>query len=80
MVRPLVWLFSLEDGSMSRKRPKPEEIVGMLRPADVLISQGQSVTEVICTSGVSEVSHLLHTHGNLPGRLSILASTLDVYC
>ncbi|MDR7036087.1 hypothetical protein J2X36_000823 [Methylobacterium sp. BE186] len=52
----------------------------MLRQADALISQDQSATEVICTISVSEVSHLLHTHGSLPGRLSILASTPDVYC
>jgi putative transposase len=46
--------LSLEDGSMSRKRPKPEEIVAKLRQADVLVGQGQSVAEAI---GVSEVTY-----------------------
>lgn len=49
---------------MSRKRPKPEEIVAKLRQADVLIAQGQSVAEVIRTIGVSEVTYYLY------GRLS----------
>lgn len=49
---------------MSRKRPKPEEIVAKLRQADVLIGQGSSVAEAIRAIGVSEVTYYLY------GRLS----------
>ncbi|KQS67491.1 transposase [Methylobacterium sp. Leaf361] len=42
---------------MSRKRPKPEEIVAKLRQADVLVGQGQSVAEAIRAIGVSEVTY-----------------------
>ena len=42
---------------MSRKRPKPEEIVAKLRHADVLVGQGQSVAEAIRAIGVSEVTY-----------------------
>lgn len=42
---------------MSRKRPKPEEIVAKLRQADVLIGQGTSVAEAIRAIGVSEVTY-----------------------
>ena len=42
---------------MSRKRPKPEEIVAKLRQADVLVGQGQSVAEAIRSIGVSEVTY-----------------------
>jgi transposase-like protein len=42
---------------MSRKRPKPEEIVAKLRQADVLVGQGRSVAEAIRAIGVSEVTY-----------------------
>ena len=42
---------------MSRKRPKPEEIVAKLRQADVLIGQGTSVAKAIRAIGVSEVTY-----------------------
>lgn len=42
---------------MSRKRPKPEEIVAKLRQADVLIGQGQSIAEAIRAIGVSAVTY-----------------------
>lgn len=42
---------------MSRKRPKPEEIVAKLRQADVLVGQGTSVAEAIRAIGVSEVTY-----------------------
>ena len=42
---------------MSRKRPKPEEIVAKLRQADVLIGQGQSIAEAIRAIGVSVVTY-----------------------
>ncbi len=57
VVRPLVWLSSLEDGSVSRKRSKPEEIVPKLRQLDVLVSQGQSVGDAIRSIGVTEVTY-----------------------
>ena len=37
-----------------RKRYKPEEIAGKLRQVDVLVSQGQSITDAICQSGLTE--------------------------
>ncbi len=39
------------------KHPKPEEIVAKLRQADVLISQGQSVSDAIRAIGVSSVTY-----------------------
>lgn len=42
---------------MPRKRYKPEEIVAKLRQADVLLSQGSSVTDAIRQIGVSEVTY-----------------------
>src|SRR5215213_1067346 len=44
-----------EDGPMSRKRHKPEEIVSKLRQGDVLVSQGQTVADAIRSIGVTEV-------------------------
>lgn len=41
---------------MARKRFKPEEIVGKLRQADVLHSQGMAMAEAIRQRGVSEVT------------------------
>jgi putative transposase len=41
---------------MARKRYKPEEIVGLLRQADVLHSQGMSMADVIRQIGFSEVT------------------------
>ena len=40
---------------MARKRYNPEEIVAKLRQVDVLVSQGQGMTEAIRQIGVSEV-------------------------
>jgi putative transposase len=42
---------------MARKRYKPEEIVAKLRQVDVLVSQGQSMTDAIRQIGVSEVTY-----------------------
>ncbi len=42
---------------MPRKRHKPEEIVAKLRQADVLISQGQSVSDAVRAIGVTEVTY-----------------------
>ena len=41
---------------MPIKRHKPEEIVAKLRPVDVLVSQGQSVANSVCSIGVTEVA------------------------
>src|SRR5215213_5495232 len=45
-----------EDGSLVRKRHKPEEIVAKLRQVDVLVWQGRSVAEAIRSIGVTEVA------------------------
>jgi putative transposase len=42
---------------MSKKRYRPEEIVSKLRKADILISQGKSVSQVIKSLGISEVTY-----------------------
>jgi transposase-like protein len=42
---------------MSKKRYRPEEIVRKLREADVLISQGRPIAQVIKSLGVSEVTY-----------------------
>jgi putative transposase len=42
---------------MPKKRHKPEEIVAKLRQVDVLVSQGQSVSDAIRSIGVTEVSY-----------------------
>ncbi len=42
---------------MSRKRYTPEQIISMLREAEVALSQGQSVGQVCRTLGVSEQSY-----------------------
>jgi len=39
---------------MPRKRHKPEEIVAKLRQVDVVVSQGQSVTDAVRQIGVTE--------------------------
>jgi len=42
---------------MSKKRYRPEEIVRKLREADVLISQGKPVAQVVKSLGVTEVTY-----------------------
>jgi transposase-like protein len=42
---------------MSRKRYTPEQIITMLREAEVALSQGKSVGQVCRTLGVSEQSY-----------------------
>ena len=42
---------------MAGKRHKPEAIVAKLRQVDVLISQGQSVSEAIRSIGVTEATY-----------------------
>jgi hypothetical protein len=36
----LRYVFDINETAMARKRYKPEEIVGKLRPVDFLVSQG----------------------------------------
>ena len=42
---------------MSRKRYKPEQIINMLREAEVALSGGQTVGEVCRSLGISEQSY-----------------------
>ena len=42
---------------MSRKRYSPEQIIGMLREAEIWLSQGQTVGEVVRNLGISEQSY-----------------------
>ena len=42
---------------MSRKRYTPEQIISMLREAEVALAQGQSVGQACRTLGVSEQSY-----------------------
>ena len=42
---------------MSKKRCAPEEIIGKLRHADVLLGQGKKVAEVVKALGVTEVTY-----------------------
>ena len=42
---------------MSRKRYTPEQIIGLLREAEVALSQGRSVGQICRTLGVSEQSY-----------------------
>ena len=37
---------------MSRKRYKPEQIIGMLREAEVQLSQGQKVAQICRSLGI----------------------------
>jgi putative transposase len=42
---------------MAKKRYRPEEIIGKLREADVLISQGKKGVEVIKALGVTDITY-----------------------
>ena len=42
---------------MSKRRYRPEEIIGKLREADVLLSQGKKVVDVIKALGVTDVTY-----------------------
>ena len=45
------------DGTMGRKRHKPEEIVAKLRQVDVLTGQGHSIAEAVRTIAVTETTY-----------------------
>ena len=42
---------------MSKKRFQPEEIIGKLRHADVLLGQGKKIAEVVKALGVTDVTY-----------------------
>jgi len=42
---------------MPKRRYRPEEIISKLREADVLISQGKKVVEVIKSLGITDVTY-----------------------
>ena len=42
---------------MPKKRFQPEEIIGKLRHADVLLGQGKKVAEVVNALGVTDVTY-----------------------
>ena len=42
------------DGTMAKKRHRPEEIVAKLRQVDVLTGQGKSIAESVKTIAVTE--------------------------
>ncbi len=42
---------------MPKKRFQPEEVIGKLRHADVLLGQGKKIAEVVKTLGVSDVTY-----------------------
>ena len=42
---------------MSRKRYRPEQIIGMLREAEVELSRGQKVGQVCRTLGIAEQTY-----------------------
>ena len=45
------------DGTMARKRHKPEEIVAKLRQVEVLTGQGASIAEAVKTIAVTETTY-----------------------
>ena len=45
------------DGTMARKRHKPEEIVAKLRQVDVLTGQGRSIAEAVKTIAVTATTY-----------------------
>lgn len=45
------------DGTMARKRHKPEEIVAKLRQVDVLTGQGKSIAEAVKSIAVTETTY-----------------------
>ena len=56
-----------EDERISRKRYTPEQIISILRQAEVALSQGQTVGQVCRVLGVSEQSYYRwrHEYGGL---------------
>jgi putative transposase len=46
-----------KEGGMSKRRYRPEEIISKLREADVLLSQGGTIGDVVKAIGVHEVTY-----------------------
>jgi transposase-like protein len=46
-----------KEGSMSRKRYKPEQIISMLREADVQLSRGRKVAQICRELGIAEQTY-----------------------
>jgi hypothetical protein len=42
---------------MPKKRFQPEEIIGKLRHADILLGQGKKIAEVVTALGVTDVTY-----------------------
>ena len=61
---------------MSRKRYTPEQIISMLREAEVALAQGQSVGQACRTLGVSEQS--CSAPGSLDTSLSHAAGLIEI--
>ena len=54
---------------MAGKRYKPEEIVSMLRQAEVLHGQGMSMADAIRQLGISEVTYYVSLRRRPPIRM-----------
>ena len=57
LLRELAHFDPRKEDKMSRRRYTPEQIISMLREAEVALSQGQSVGQACRTLGVSEQSY-----------------------
>ena len=60
---PNVRMWDTEGGPVAGKRYTAEQIIGHLRQAEIRISEGKTVAEVVRELGVSAVSY---THLTLP--------------
>ena len=64
---------------MSRKRYTPEQIISMLREAEVALAQGQSIGQACRTLGVSEQSYY-RWRKEYGGLRTDQAKRLEVLC
>ena len=67
---------------MARKRHKPEEIVAKLREVDVLVSQGQNMSDAIRQIGVSEVTYYRwrQEFGGAPDPRFVVWRSSEIIC
>ena len=65
---------------MARRRYKPEEIVSMLRQAEVLHGQGMSMADAIRQLGISEVTYCRwrKEYGGMSGDQGQVRDVLDI--
>ena len=54
---PKVRIWDVERGPMARKRYTAEQIIGHLRQAEILISEGKTIIEAARHLGVSEQTY-----------------------